>query len=75
MAWDLPINAAEPTDRKQRLCEDPNYVKFGEVGHRASMQLLGYGEARGMGPSHSSPVCRDTTRQRWIAFRQIDSRL
>ena len=39
------------------------YVKFGEIGHRASTQLLGCGEARGTGTSHSFPVCRDTARQ------------
>jgi len=59
----LPLEPGHAKGRTRPLCEVPNYVKFGEVGHRASTQLLGCGEARGTGTSHSFPVCRDTARQ------------
>ena len=59
----LPVESGQAKDCNRPLCEVPNYVKFGEIGHRASTQLLGCGEARGTGTSHSFPVCRDTARQ------------
>ena len=54
-----PLTRSTASVSYQRLCEVPNYVKFGGVRNTKSAWLLGYGPAESAEASHIIPVIED----------------